>query len=260
MSDKELNDAKKQANLRVLQRIEASILDIVGTATHVVLYQFNTKDQKWEKSNIEGSLFLTKLKPSTQNMVLCSLVILNRAGVENLNVNVTPSFQMQLKDPYLIFRDPSCNNLVRGIWFHDAQERAVIGAMLERIIKVTEERFQAKAAAAPKETRVNQSESKATIVPVTPTSKGRRIASTDSTSDLLSPMQILGLASHEKKLTEQTSVPSEASEKSHAQQSSSILDKESLKLALMTLIEDDRFLDIIHAQYVKVSKTRAAKK
>ena len=51
-------EAKRTANLRVLQRIDPSITDIVGSATHVVLYEFIERSQKWEKQNCEGAFCL----------------------------------------------------------------------------------------------------------------------------------------------------------------------------------------------------------
>lgn len=47
-------DAKRAANLRVLQRMDNRIVDIIGSATHVVLYEFNVTDKAWEKRNCEG--------------------------------------------------------------------------------------------------------------------------------------------------------------------------------------------------------------
>ena len=47
-------EAKRAANLRVLQRMDSKIMDIVGSATHVVLYEFNSSAQAWEKRNCEG--------------------------------------------------------------------------------------------------------------------------------------------------------------------------------------------------------------
>jgi mRNA-decapping enzyme 1B len=37
------------------------------------------------------------------------------------------------------------------------------------------------------------------------------------------------------------------------------LDKKSLQLALLSLIQDERFLDLLHTQYLKVVRTRAKK-
>ena len=38
-----------------------------------------------------------------------------------------------------------------------------------------------------------------------------------------------------------------------------VLDKKSLQLALLSLIQDDRFLDLLHSQYLRVARTRAKK-
>jgi len=48
-------EARRQANLRVLQRIDTNIIDIAGSATHVVLYEFNEAEKAWQKKNVEGS-------------------------------------------------------------------------------------------------------------------------------------------------------------------------------------------------------------
>lgn len=270
--NKSIAEAKKQANLRSLQRMDSCIADIIGTATHVVLYQFNvhTGEQKWVKSNIEGSLFITKFSSDSSRSALCGFVILNRTGVDNLNVSVTPSFQMQLKDPYLIFRDPNANNLVRGIWFHDGQERSVIGAVLERILKITVERDQSRRVAvslSPSKAHSTSNQPSATVsdqntikLPSANSSSslvGTRIASTNASSSLLSPMQILGLApvpAPSEMKQQQNGISNTIDENTptlDTRSSSIVLDKNQLQATLLSLIQDDKFLDVIHAQYLK---------
>ena len=56
--------ARMEANLRLLQKSDRSISSILQSATHVVLYHFQQMSQSWEKSNVEGSLFLTTRSPS----------------------------------------------------------------------------------------------------------------------------------------------------------------------------------------------------
>ncbi len=48
-------EAKRAANLRVLQRADSGIIDILKSATHVVLYEFNADSKAWEKRNVEGA-------------------------------------------------------------------------------------------------------------------------------------------------------------------------------------------------------------
>jgi hypothetical protein len=45
----DLEEAKKQINLRVLSRYDSSIIDILQTTSHVVLYEFDPASQSWVK-------------------------------------------------------------------------------------------------------------------------------------------------------------------------------------------------------------------
>eukprot|EP00590_Aulacoseira_subarctica_P007948 CAMPEP_0172426608 /NCGR_PEP_ID=MMETSP1064-20121228/38301_1 /TAXON_ID=202472 /ORGANISM="Aulacoseira subarctica , Strain CCAP 1002/5" /LENGTH=72 /DNA_ID=CAMNT_0013170311 /DNA_START=30 /DNA_END=245 /DNA_ORIENTATION=+ len=58
-------DAQRKAtNLRVLQRLDGSIVDLIGSATHVVVYAFKQSETttatagEWEKCDMEGPLFI----------------------------------------------------------------------------------------------------------------------------------------------------------------------------------------------------------
>ena len=62
-------EAKRAANLRALQKNDKDIADIIGSATHVVLYEFNTQSNAWENCNVEGMdllyfIFLSIFPPS----------------------------------------------------------------------------------------------------------------------------------------------------------------------------------------------------
>lgn len=54
------DETKRTANLRVLQRMDNAIIDILGSATHVVLYEFDSTTQAWEKQNCEGMIYMYK--------------------------------------------------------------------------------------------------------------------------------------------------------------------------------------------------------
>ena len=132
-----MDDIKHSANLRALQRVDASTVDIISSATHVVLYQFNDAHQQWEKAGIDGSLFLTKRQGDEINPTRFRLVVLNRSNPENLIVDVSGSFQMQVRQPYLIFRDSkNPEAAIRGIWFHDDEERSGVASLLQKVIRL----------------------------------------------------------------------------------------------------------------------------
>merc|ERR1712151_1325047 len=155
-------EARKRANLRLLQRsVDENIVDIVGNATHVVLYEFQNIGG-WSKSDVEGSLFLVQIVQTQtksnngrgdnhhnhnhnhhnnhnhnhnnhNNNKIIQLVILNRNSTKNFSLDITSTFQLQHKEPFLMFRQESTKT-TRGIWFHNSNERVVVASLLNQII------------------------------------------------------------------------------------------------------------------------------
>ena len=226
---------RKEANLRLLQRsMDRSISDILGSATHVVLYHFHQSSQSWEKSKVEGSLFLA-IRPSGY-----LLVILNRNSPDNYPIELSPGFQVQHSDPYLIFRHklPDGEMSIRGIWFPNPDERIKMNDLLNQVSNALKQQ-PPKPPPAP--------------VPAPAPSLPPTVATADATAALLSSLSI-GVNSNTSSQSNTTPVR-QASPSSGNQQPT--LDKKSLQLALLSLIQDDRFLDLLHAQYLKVAHARA---
>ena len=231
-------EARKKANLRVLQRTDQDIVDILGHATHVVIYVFHRQHQKWEKLDVEGSLFLVK----RSTVPRFRLIVLNRTNPDNFQVDMTPQFQIQVKDPYLIFRQ---KDTIKGIWFHNAKERQDMATLLPRVVQSLEVDPTSAASAllqgvALKDgTADDPHQSKtANNVPTPPPPPVRQAT----------PLAAVGGSRH-------STTPTSASVEPPP-----VLDKKSLQLALLSLIQDERFLDLIHAQYLKVSHARAHRK
>jgi mRNA-decapping enzyme 1B len=212
------DEARKEANLRVLQRQDKSVDDILCSATHVVLYEFSAS--QWQKLDIEGSLFLVKRR----QMPRFQLSVLNRNSTDNYCVDISATFQVQNKDPYLMFRKP--DNSIQGIWFHNGPEREQVAALLQKVVKSLQ---------------------------VDPDAAAQALASVS-----------LGGNNGAEPPTPPMHRPSPQSTppcpRTTSQQTSPVLDKKSLQLALLSLLHDDRFLDLIHAQYLKVAHARANRK
>jgi Dcp1-like decapping family len=49
---------QKLLNLRVLQRRDAAVTDILGQCNHVTLYTFEPHTKKWDRKDVEGVMFL----------------------------------------------------------------------------------------------------------------------------------------------------------------------------------------------------------
>jgi len=249
-------ETRRKGNLRVLQRLDLSIIDIMGSATHVVLYEFNELSQEWEKRNVEGSLFVVKRLNSPNY----KLIIMNRNSKENMYVPMSRNFQMQVRKPYLIFRgrkDDFTSNApqkIRGIWFHDGNERKLISNLLETVMRILSH----------DDKLVNNVSNKdGTIVDEGHTNK--ILDYVESASVLLSPLNLNNInnlsspyQSAKMKSTENGITGSKPSWSTEEQQSS-VFDRKTLQLSLMSLLQDDRFLDIIHAQYLKVANVREKK-
>lgn len=230
--------ARKEANLRLLQRsMDPSISNILGSATHVVLYKFLQSSQSWEKSNVEGSLFLA-VRPSGY-----LLVIVNRSSPDNYPIELSANFQLQHQDPYLIFRqEEKGETVIRGIWFPNANERVLVNDLLNKVLAKLRSTPPAAPVSAPAPARA----------PPVSTSAAPALDHGAAFAALLSPLSLSSNAPatphSASSLREQS--PSQAS-------SQPVLDKKSLQLSLLSLIQDERFIDLLHAQYLKVARARA---
>lgn len=248
-------DTRRKANLRVLQRIDPNIVDLAITATHVVLYEFSNIKRNWEKKNVEGSLFVTKRSDTPR----FKLIVLNRSSTENLEVPITATFQMQVKEPYMIFRDSAASagaadETIRGIWFHDGKERDQIASYLENVVKSLQKIEEME--------RKNQPNSASTTD--NSSSNVNDTVRQDAGAALLSTLTLGSTNNHG---TTTSAAPAAAATSTPATQQQNVsppsthqnlvLDKKSLQLSLLSLIQDDRFIDLIHAQYLKVVHTRA---
>eukprot|EP00533_Pseudo-nitzschia_delicatissima_P014120 CAMPEP_0197262604 /NCGR_PEP_ID=MMETSP1432-20130617/582_1 /TAXON_ID=44447 /ORGANISM="Pseudo-nitzschia delicatissima, Strain UNC1205" /LENGTH=246 /DNA_ID=CAMNT_0042726907 /DNA_START=23 /DNA_END=763 /DNA_ORIENTATION=- len=234
--------ARKEANMRLLKRsVDRSITDILGGATHVVLYHFHEESQSWEKSDVEGSLSLCVRDGGTRHV----LVILNRNSPDNYPMDFTADFQLQKSDPFLIFKNYENNNnnnsderergaaTIRGIWFPHDNERDTMNELLVGVLKSLKE--------APP--------------PAPVADRNAATASLFAALNISSPPSQQARPPTGQTLSQSQS-PSQSPSQSNQQP---ILDKKSLQLALLSLIQDERFLDLIHAQYLKVHNARASR-
>ena len=234
------SEARRKANLRVLQRLDSGIVDLAITASHVVLYEFNNGKANWEKKNVEGSLFVTKRSESPR----FKLIVLNRSSTENLEVPISSTFQLQNRDPYMIFKDTSradssgvVEEKIRGIWFHDGDERDKIASYLDNIVK--------------------------SLIQIDEMEKNRQQAKTTDQGGHLNGQvakdagaALLSTLTQGMSMSDQPASTPAATPSTHQ---NLVLDKKSLQLSLLSLMQDERFIDLIHAQYLKVVQSRSSR-
>lgn len=115
-------------NVAALKRVDPYVKDILETATHVALYTFNGDNNEWEKTDIEGALFVYSRNGEPYN----SILIMNRLNTNNLVEPVIQGLDLQLQTPFLLYRNSRCN--IYGIWFYDKEECIRITAMLYKLV------------------------------------------------------------------------------------------------------------------------------
>jgi mRNA-decapping enzyme 1B len=278
-----MEEARKQANLRTLQRAVAAslekdmvIADILATATHVVLYEFELSSSNWTKANVEGSLFLAE----TSNQ-LHKLIILNRNTPENFILSVDASLQIQQESPPYVILKESSSSRILGIWFHNDEERIRIDRILretvqekvssgavdtaaaamaalgltEAIAKQQQQQQQQQQIRAKSASHAISSSATTTIKNSTPTGPATASSSVPVLSTNATPYMTT------RSSTALTAPATAASSlvPPGAPPDAVALDKKSLQLALLSLIQDERFLDLLHTQYLKVVRSRAKK-
>lgn len=68
------NVSELRMNVAALKRVDPYVKDILETATHVALYTFNAETSEWEKTDVEGALFVYSRSGEPFN----SFLIMNR--------------------------------------------------------------------------------------------------------------------------------------------------------------------------------------
>ncbi|CAK4406625.1 unnamed protein product [Aphanomyces euteiches] len=119
-------------NLQVLQRQDDQIMDIVGTASHVVVYEFNQVEQSWKRKEVEGSLFVVKRYSAPRFQIFVN----NRLSTVNMAIAIDAQMNVDNVDDFLIIR---CTDAatpgeykIYGIWFYPEEDRQKTLKLLER--------------------------------------------------------------------------------------------------------------------------------
>ncbi|KAL5205545.1 hypothetical protein ABZP36_033754 [Zizania latifolia] len=115
-------------NLTVLQRLDPAIEDILFTAAHVTLYDFNIDVNQWSRKDVEGSLFVVKRNAQPR----FQFIVMNRLNTDNLVEDLLSDFEYELQPPYLLYRN--AEQEVNGIWFYNQHNCDAVVGVFERIL------------------------------------------------------------------------------------------------------------------------------
>uniref|UniRef100_A0A8C4USN8 5'-(N(7)-methylguanosine 5'-triphospho)-[mRNA] hydrolase n=1 Tax=Falco tinnunculus TaxID=100819 RepID=A0A8C4USN8_FALTI len=88
-------------SLAALQQQDPYISSIVDVASQVALYTFGHRANEWEKTDVEGTLFVYTRSASPRH----GFTIMNRLSMENRTEPITKDLDFQLQDPFLLYRN-----------------------------------------------------------------------------------------------------------------------------------------------------------
>lgn len=125
-------------NLSVLRRYLPSIRSIISIAANAVVYTFSpSSSEGWQKSGVEGTLFVCEQEPVLVNghpMPRACVFVLNRRGLNNVVVELCQASICQKEEDLIMFRlentvDKPADeagldsaNQVIGLWLHADEE------------------------------------------------------------------------------------------------------------------------------------------
>ncbi|KAF9599561.1 hypothetical protein IFM89_039211 [Coptis chinensis] len=114
-------EATKIINLKVLQRIDPSIEEILITAGHVTFYKFNIDKNEWSRRDVEGSLFVVKRILRAYSKVPPKLKVsstkrdLNLFGTDDGEIDFEESETVRKNVMEVLLESPSSNSTAPNI-------------------------------------------------------------------------------------------------------------------------------------------------
>uniref|UniRef100_W5L6E7 5'-(N(7)-methylguanosine 5'-triphospho)-[mRNA] hydrolase n=1 Tax=Astyanax mexicanus TaxID=7994 RepID=W5L6E7_ASTMX len=124
-----VNKAGHLMSLAALQHYDPYINKLLDVTGQVALYKFNSKASEWEKTDIEGTLFVYARTASPHH----GFTIMNRLSTENLVEPINKDLEFQLQDPFLLYRNASLG--IYSIWFYDKADCQRIAQLMVQIVK-----------------------------------------------------------------------------------------------------------------------------
>ncbi|XP_054465120.1 mRNA-decapping enzyme 1A [Anoplopoma fimbria] len=122
-------NAGQMMSLAALQRQDPYINTLLDVTGQVALYTFNSKVNEWEKTDIEGTLFVYARSASPHH----GFTIMNRLSTENLVEPINKDLEFQLQDPFLLYRNGNLG--IYSIWFYDKRDCQRIAQLMVKIVK-----------------------------------------------------------------------------------------------------------------------------
>lgn len=120
-----LKRTNSQLNLTVLRRHNPDIIRILSIAPFAAVYVFSTATQEWEKSGVEGTLFVVQLAPGSNTEAESenytnpqqerfAVIVLNRRGLENFQIELRREDDVEITEDYIIVQGDTSDSGARA--------------------------------------------------------------------------------------------------------------------------------------------------
>lgn len=103
------NRSNEEFNLAVLRRHNPAVRSILSLAPYTVVYIFSPVTQQWEKSGVEGSMFVCQLGQGPWGEERYGVFVLNRRGLNNFDIRLTDGENVEITDEYVILKTDEGN-------------------------------------------------------------------------------------------------------------------------------------------------------
>ncbi|XP_001360227.2 mRNA-decapping enzyme 1B [Drosophila pseudoobscura] len=116
-------------NLSAIKKIDPYAKEIVDSSSHVAFYTFNSEQNEWEKTDVEGAFFIYHRNAEPFH----SIFINNRLNTTSFVEPITGSLELQSQPPFLLYRNE--RSRIRGFWFYNSEEcdrmNGVVNSLLQ---------------------------------------------------------------------------------------------------------------------------------
>jgi len=133
-----MNDTELNIQLKALKKVDPYIISIEAHSSQVALYQYKTGMGPWEKTEVEGTLFVYQREAEPQY----GFTIMNRLSMDNMVEPVTTELDFQIQTPFLLYRNQSGG--IYGIWFYEQVECERVGMKMKMLVKEVEKKIASK--------------------------------------------------------------------------------------------------------------------
>lgn len=127
-----------ELNLSVLKRYLPATESILLIAPYAALYTFQPSAEQWEKSSIQGTLFVVHLESPPFGLDRYAIMILNRLGLENFILELQPGADVDLEEEIVVVRGGAEDGMIWGLWiFEEGEEKSTAGmrSEVERVVR-----------------------------------------------------------------------------------------------------------------------------